>query len=93
MGLTNANVDYIIVGQGIAGCTLAFRMMEAGHTIKVIDDPQKNSGSRVAAGVFNFNGMGAKGVSLAAWFSKHLMEHICESAELMALVDMRRFAK
>jgi len=47
------HIDYIIVGQGIAGSTLAFRMIEAGLKVRVIDVPKENSGSRVAAGIVN----------------------------------------
>ncbi|WP_165823793.1 NAD(P)/FAD-dependent oxidoreductase [Pseudochryseolinea flava] len=45
--------DYIIVGQGIAGSCLAIRLLDIGKRILVIDQPERNSSSRIAAGMFN----------------------------------------
>jgi glycine/D-amino acid oxidase-like deaminating enzyme len=47
------DLDYIIVGQGLAGTTLAYRMLQAGLRIRVIDPCKPNSGSLVAAGIVN----------------------------------------
>ncbi|MBV7532702.1 FAD-binding oxidoreductase [Chitinophaga sp. sic0106] len=46
-------VDYIIVGQGIAGTMLSWFLMKRGFSVVVIDDGKKNSASRVAAGIIN----------------------------------------
>jgi glycine/D-amino acid oxidase-like deaminating enzyme len=46
-------VDYIIVGQGIAGTCMAFRLIEAGYRVLVIDKFQPFSSTRVAAGIMN----------------------------------------
>jgi glycine oxidase len=46
-------LDYIIVGQGIAGSCLAIRLLDLGKKILVIDQPENNSSSRIAAGMFN----------------------------------------
>ncbi|MCW3103329.1 MAG: hypothetical protein JWO09_1769 [Bacteroidetes bacterium] len=46
-------VDYIIVGQGIAGTVLAFTLMKAGRQVLLIDDPGLSSASKVAAGLYN----------------------------------------
>jgi glycine oxidase len=46
-------VDYIIVGQGLAGATLAVQLINRDRKILVIDEPAKNRASRVAAGLFN----------------------------------------
>jgi glycine oxidase len=46
-------VDYIIVGQGLAGSTLALQLLKLDKKILVIDEPAKNRASRVAAGLFN----------------------------------------
>lgn len=45
--------DALIVGRGIAGNTLALTLLEEGASIKVIDSPNNNSSSRIAAGLFN----------------------------------------
>ena len=46
-------VDYIIVGQGIAGTALAITLINRGKTVIVIDDNSISACSRVAAGNFN----------------------------------------
>jgi glycine oxidase len=45
------NVDYIIVGQGIAGSTLALSLLSRGKSVFVIDRQDKGSSTRVAAGL------------------------------------------
>ncbi|SFW80972.1 NAD(P)/FAD-dependent oxidoreductase [Chitinophaga sancti] len=47
------NVDYLVVGQGIAGTMLSYSLMQAGASVLVIDEYKENSSSRVAAGVVN----------------------------------------
>ncbi len=46
-------VDYIIVGQGLAGSAVAINLLKRGRSVMVFDQPQKNRASRVAAGLFN----------------------------------------
>ncbi|HLU88781.1 MAG TPA: FAD-dependent oxidoreductase [Cyclobacteriaceae bacterium] len=46
-------VDFLLVGQGVAGTLLSYRLIEGGKRVHVIDQPQKNTCSRVAAGLFN----------------------------------------
>ena len=46
-------VDYIIVGQGLAGSVLSFVLLKEGKTVHVIDSMQQNTSSRVAAGLYN----------------------------------------
>ena len=43
----------MIVGQGIAGTTLAFELLKRNKTIQVIDEFQKSSSSRIALGIYN----------------------------------------
>jgi len=47
------HVDYIIIGQGLAGSALAIQLVKLGKRILVIDQPLRNTSSRVAAGLFN----------------------------------------
>ena len=47
------DVDFIVVGQGLAGSVLALKLIESGYSIKVIDKPELSSCSKVAAGVWN----------------------------------------
>ncbi len=48
-------VDYLIVGQGLAGTTLALELSAAGKEVLVVDDPatRESAASRVAAGIVN----------------------------------------
>ncbi len=46
-------LDYIIVGQGIAGSNLAIHLLERGKKILVIDDFHSGAACKVAAGVLN----------------------------------------
>lgn len=47
------SVDYIIVGQGLAGTLLAHDLIDQGKKVIVIDKDKKASASKVAAGLFN----------------------------------------
>lgn len=46
-------VDYILVGQGLGGSIMAYQLIEKGKRIVIIDCPDKNISSSVAAGLFN----------------------------------------
>jgi glycine/D-amino acid oxidase-like deaminating enzyme len=47
------HVDYIIVGQGLAGSAVAYQLIKRGKKILVIDQSHDNTSSRIAAGLFN----------------------------------------
>ena len=44
-------VDFLIVGQGLAGSLLAQELLRRGRTVHVVDDHWKSSASQVAAGL------------------------------------------
>ncbi|GAB3286318.1 NAD(P)/FAD-dependent oxidoreductase [Hymenobacter tenuis] len=46
-------VDYLLIGYGIAGATLAAELQRRGRHVLVLDTPQPDSASRVAAGLMN----------------------------------------
>ncbi|MBL7818507.1 MAG: FAD-binding oxidoreductase [Saprospiraceae bacterium] len=49
-------VDYIIVGQGLAGSVLAFLLMQKGQSVMIFDnytEGSKKASSQIAAGVIN----------------------------------------
>ena len=46
-------VDFLIVGQGIAGSVLAWKLVERGKKVLVVDPGNENSASKVAAGIMN----------------------------------------
>jgi glycine/D-amino acid oxidase-like deaminating enzyme len=49
----NSKLDFIIVGQGIAGSVLALSLIKAGYTICVINQPNLSNSSKIAAGIWN----------------------------------------
>lgn len=46
-------VDYLIVGQGIAGSVMALTLENMGKSVAVIGKPELSASSRIAAGVYN----------------------------------------
>ncbi|GGF30035.1 NAD(P)/FAD-dependent oxidoreductase [Echinicola rosea] len=46
-------VDFLLIGQGIAGTVLSYRLIKSGKSVLVIDQADANNSSRVAAGLFN----------------------------------------
>lgn len=46
-------LDYLIIGQGLAGSILAWQLLHAGKQVLVIDDGHRSSSSKVAAGLVN----------------------------------------
>ena len=46
-------VDFLIVGQGVAGSVLAWTLDQRGCTVLLVDDPALPSASSVAAGIVN----------------------------------------
>ncbi|WP_439483729.1 NAD(P)/FAD-dependent oxidoreductase [Cyclobacterium plantarum] len=46
-------VDFLLIGQGLAGTILSYRLLEAGYKVHLIDDAHPSSSSKVAAGLYN----------------------------------------
>ena len=46
-------VDYIIVGQGIAGTMLAWFLQKANQSFTIIDEDHQRSSTKIAAGIIN----------------------------------------
>ena len=46
-------IDYLIVGQGLAGTLLSYFLNKAGQSVQVIDQLKPNAASQVAAGLIN----------------------------------------
>jgi len=46
-------IDYLIVGQGLAGTVLAHLLLKNGKNVLVIDAIHPSSSSKIAAGIFN----------------------------------------
>lgn len=45
--------DFLIIGQGIAGSVLAFKLKKRGFRVRIVDMINPNSSSRVAAGIWH----------------------------------------
>ena len=52
--MTAKTVDYIIVGQGLAGSILAYKLQEKGASVCIVDDGYRSSASLVAAGLIDY---------------------------------------
>src|SRR6478609_6743743 len=50
---SQVKVDYLIIGQGLAGSCLALQLLKRGKCVFVFDEPEKNRASLIAAGLFN----------------------------------------
>lgn len=46
-------IDFLIIGRGIAGTALGYRLEQFGLKILIFDQPESNKSSRVAAGLYN----------------------------------------
>lgn len=46
-------IDFLIVGQGLAGTLLAHFLLEAGQRVLVVDNHHQGAASKVAAGIIN----------------------------------------
>lgn len=46
-------VDFLLIGQGLAGTALSYRMWESNLSFVVLDTPERNNSSRIAAGLYN----------------------------------------
>jgi glycine oxidase len=51
--MSENSVDYIIVGQGLAGSCLAYQLIKRGKKVAVLDTADANRCTTVAAGLFN----------------------------------------
>ncbi len=75
MGEKAKQVDFLIVGGGIAGCTLALELEKLGKTISIIDNQLESSSSRVAAGLLS--PMVPRNVR-KTWLSDQIFPHVFE---------------
>ncbi|EON78600.1 hypothetical protein ADIS_0950 [Lunatimonas lonarensis] len=45
--------DFLLIGQGLAGTVLSWRLLSKGYSVQVIDTPGLSNSSQVAAGLYN----------------------------------------
>lgn len=54
MGLIWAmEIDFLIIGQGLAGTAMGYLLMKEGKKVVLFDQPNQNLSSRIAAGLYN----------------------------------------
>lgn len=75
-----AKVDFLIVGQGLAGSALAMALLKRGKKILVIDRADANAASRVAAGLVTT--LAGKGMNPAWRQAEYLPEAMAYYAAL-----------
>ena len=46
-------IDFLLIGQGLAGSALGYRLKKAGFKIKLLDQPDLNQSTKIAAGLYN----------------------------------------
>ncbi|MEX2566867.1 MAG: FAD-dependent oxidoreductase [Cyclobacteriaceae bacterium] len=46
-------VDFLLIGQGLAGTVLSYRLIKAGFKVHLIDKDEEGTSSKVAAGLYN----------------------------------------
>ena len=51
--MPNIDVDYLIVGQGLAGSLLSYKIVASGASVMVYDDHHHACASKIAAGIIN----------------------------------------
>ena len=51
--MNTEQIDYLIVGGGIAGTVLALQLLENGNSLKIYNKEDESSASHVAAGIIN----------------------------------------
>ena len=47
------NIDYLIIGQGLAGSLLSWLLLQEGQNVVVVDEHRPRAASHVAAGIIN----------------------------------------
>jgi glycine oxidase len=81
-------IDFLIIGQGIAGTALGYRLEQEGKKIVILDQPATNKSSRVAAGLYN-PVTGRKMVK--SWIAEYLFPEIEPFYEELERVSGREF--
>lgn len=51
--LQKTNIDYLIVGQGLAGSWLGYKLLQRGHSVMIFNKEKKETASLKAAGLYN----------------------------------------
>ena len=85
----NAAEPILIIGQGLAGSLLAWRLLERGQPVRVVDDGDRDGASRVAAGLVN--PVTGRRLSLAPHTGDLLRQALHDYRRLQALLRQRLY--
>lgn len=81
-------IDFIIIGQGLAGSAVALQLLKRNKKILVIDRPLANSSSRIAVGLFN----PITGRNLVkTWMADTLFPHLHTFYQAAEVLTQKRF--
>lgn len=83
------DVDYLIIGQGLAGSALAIALSDLGATVLVVDSGDEDSASKVAAGLITT--VAGKGMNLSWRQSEYLPEALEYYSRFEALSGEKLF--
>lgn len=79
---------YCIIGAGLAGLSLAARLVLAGENVILIDDANPNAASRLAAGMFNIvTGKHA----VKTWLADELLSELNAFFEIPSFEPLKQF--
>lgn len=81
-------VDYIIIGQGLAGSAVAIHLLNMGKRVVVFDAYFKNSASQIAAGLFNpITGKN----KVKTWLADEMFSYLHEFYPMAEALTNRKF--
>lgn len=83
------DVDFLIVGQGLAGSALAMALVDVGASVLVVDGEDENSASKVAAGLVTT--VAGMGMNLSWRQGEYLPEALAYYGRLEELSGERLF--
>lgn len=83
-------IDFLIIGQGLAGSAMAYRLIQEGKKVILMDQPEENKSSSVAAGLFN-PVTGRKMVK--TWIGERLFPEIIPFYEELEQVTGKKFLR
>ncbi len=81
-------VDYIIIGQGLAGSAVALHLLNMGKRMVVFDAYFKNSASQIAAGLFN--PITGKNM-VKTWLADEMFTYLHEFYPMVEVLTNRKF--
>jgi glycine/D-amino acid oxidase-like deaminating enzyme len=83
------NVDFLIIGQGLAGSALAMALIDLGASVMVVDREDEYSASRVAAGLVTT--VAGKGMNLSWRQAEYLPEALAYYRKLEEISGRKLF--